>query len=387
VAQALVPEGYFATQLAPALKLGQPQDDAAAENALSEAGIEPKNGWIADYPVTPAVLGEIEKSLWSAIDAGKLGINKEQALKAMAEIKIKTGLDATPVSAPTPRRAVIYKYTDKDGKVHYSNDLDTIPAEYKDKAVPVATPENSSQSTGENSAADNHYPANYDAQAVSQYYDSAGPPVITYYPPPSAYGYLYSWVPYTFWSAGGYYGGYYILRDFHRHVFFGARPWLLSNHFVGGNPGLPHGPAAPLPPPPASLQRFNSPEVQAGARAILNQNRFYATSPRPNPAFGGFAPRPGFSPQPSYGSRGFGFQPPPTSMARPAWENGFAPRGYAPAAPGFGNRAFQPMPAQHFFPAPRGFYPPPFARGPVFAPHFGGFQGGSGFGGHGGGHR
>jgi hypothetical protein len=68
VAQTLVPEGVFATQLAEALKLGSVPNEAKAEELLSSLGIEPKNGWLAEYPVTPKVLGEIEKGISVASD-------------------------------------------------------------------------------------------------------------------------------------------------------------------------------------------------------------------------------------------------------------------------------------------------------------------------------
>ena len=42
-------------QLAEALKLGPVPDEAKAEELLSSLGIEPKNGWLAEYPVTPDV--------------------------------------------------------------------------------------------------------------------------------------------------------------------------------------------------------------------------------------------------------------------------------------------------------------------------------------------
>jgi len=67
VEQALVPEGFFAIQLVEALKMGQAQDEAQAENMLSSVGIEPKNGWIAGYPVTPPIIGEIEKGVFQQL--------------------------------------------------------------------------------------------------------------------------------------------------------------------------------------------------------------------------------------------------------------------------------------------------------------------------------
>lgn len=50
VAPPLVREGDFAFELAEALKIGTPQDEAAAESMLASIGIAPHNGWIADYP-------------------------------------------------------------------------------------------------------------------------------------------------------------------------------------------------------------------------------------------------------------------------------------------------------------------------------------------------
>ena len=71
VGQPLIPEGVFAVQLVEALRIGQTQDEAQAESMLSAVGIEPKNGWIAGYPVTPPIIGEIEKGVAGAADAGK----------------------------------------------------------------------------------------------------------------------------------------------------------------------------------------------------------------------------------------------------------------------------------------------------------------------------
>src|SRR3974377_1091063 len=48
----LVREGAFAVDLAVALNLGQPSSEAEAESMLGEVGIAPRNGWIADYPLT-----------------------------------------------------------------------------------------------------------------------------------------------------------------------------------------------------------------------------------------------------------------------------------------------------------------------------------------------
>src|SRR6266508_604571 len=62
VAQTLVREGDFAIKLAAELKLGNPANEAAAEDMLARAGVSPMNGWISDYPITPQIIGQIGDS-------------------------------------------------------------------------------------------------------------------------------------------------------------------------------------------------------------------------------------------------------------------------------------------------------------------------------------
>jgi len=70
---------------------------------------------------------------------------------------------------------------------------------------------------------------------VNNYYYEEGPPVVTYYAPPADFYYLYSWVPYPFWYSGFWFGGFFILNDFHRSVFIGHNHHraFVSNHFRG----------------------------------------------------------------------------------------------------------------------------------------------------------
>ena len=106
---------------------------------LSAIGIEPKNGWIADYPVTPPVIGEIEKSVAGAADGGRLGMGKDQALKTVGDLKTKLGLSvtlgspsATKVSpSARPASTVIYKYIDRSGVMHFTDQYESIPKEYR----------------------------------------------------------------------------------------------------------------------------------------------------------------------------------------------------------------------------------------------------------------
>jgi len=191
VAQTLMREGTLATQLAGTLDPDSVRgDEAAAESWLGDKGITPKNGWIADYPVTPNIMGELQETLGNAADSHKIPLSRDEALKRLAGI--------------TSELAIV----------------NTAPG---DSGSPTAVPD------GENQV---------DPGAVYDYYTTEGPPVVTYYDPPPDYYYLYSWFPYPFWCSGFAFGGFFILNDFHRSVFFDRfhdhgrfHRAFVSNHF------------------------------------------------------------------------------------------------------------------------------------------------------------
>ncbi|MGO9090689.1 MAG: hypothetical protein ACLQGU_08455 [bacterium] len=184
VSQTLIPEGDFALKLATALKLGTPNNEAQAEDLLTSAGIAPKNGWIADYPVTPNVIGELQNAVTTAADAKKLSMGKDEALKAFQGLTTEFGLAVSPESGP------------------YAESQPPTSSEYGEP------------------------------QEINDYYYDEGPPVVTYYPPPWDYYYLYGWVPYPFWCAGFFFPGFFVLNDFdiivvgHHHHHF-----RVTNHF------------------------------------------------------------------------------------------------------------------------------------------------------------
>jgi len=93
VEQPLVPEGVFAVPLAPALEIGQVRDQAQAESMLDAIGIEPENGWIADYPITPTIVAENEKSMVAAAEAEELEMGNEEAQKTVGILAAKFGLN------------------------------------------------------------------------------------------------------------------------------------------------------------------------------------------------------------------------------------------------------------------------------------------------------
>lgn len=234
IEQTLVREGDFAVELVERLRIGTPQNEAEAETMLSSAEISPKNGWISDYPVTPDIIGELQNAVGDAADAGRLSMGRDEALKTLEDLAAEVGL-----SVAADRRA---DYPSEEPPRTYSY---------------------------------------YSEPTVTNYYHTYGPPIVTYYPPPWAYFYLYAWVPYPFWWTRVYFPGFYVLTSFHRCVYGHHRPVYISNHwrdphtrrvfvidpsrrytgaFMGSRVvGAPRG--------------FTSPEARRGAASISEKSR------------------------------------------------------------------------------------------------------------------
>ena len=412
VGQPLIPEGVFAVQLVEALKLGQAQDEAQAESMLSAVGIEPKNGWIAGYPVTPPMIGEIEKGVAGAADAGKLGMGKEQALKAVGDMKARLGLSVTQGAAAPPATqvtaggqsasTVAYKYIDKNGFIHFTDQYESIPKEYRNQVEVIretVQPPASGGAAGQNTETQaNSYLPNANPEVINNYYYDYGPPVVTYYAPPEPYYYLYAWVPYPFWYSGFFFPGFFVLHDFHRHVFFHGHSCFVTNHVFNGathrsfvvdpvNRSLRGSTGSNR---LGSQQVFRSPAVQSSARTIagLSQNRRdsapVSTGSRmartaPSASMAGLQRPSGPNPGTFNGRVGL------TQRSNLRSSRVVQNRTFSPTA--FGGRYFSSA-------SPRVFSTPSFSRGQSFsAPSysgrssFGGYRGGGGsFGGfHGGG--
>jgi len=167
--------------------VGTPQDEVEAENLLAEVGIMPKNGWIADYPVTPDIIDELYKAVRDAAASNKIPLSVEVALQRLNDVKVQAGLS---IETPSGGSA---------GKTY---------------TVQTHGTQDSPSST-----------------VINNYYQSEGPPAVTYYAPPPDYYYMYGWVPFPFWSAGLWFPGFFILNDFHRTVFIDNRAVFVSNHF------------------------------------------------------------------------------------------------------------------------------------------------------------
>jgi hypothetical protein len=165
VASTLVREGDFSVKLVETLNIAKADNEAQAEKTLANLGIAPKNGWISDYPVTPAVLGDIRDLVAKAADAGKIDMNRYEALKGLDDLEESLGL-----------QIAVAKEGETEARVTTSD---------------YENPE-----------------------SVTDYYGEEGPPVMSYYAPPDDYNYLYDYVPYPFFYTSFYFPGFFILRHF-----------------------------------------------------------------------------------------------------------------------------------------------------------------------------
>ena len=188
VAPPLVREGDFAIRLESVLGVGTSGDEVEAETRLGNVGITPRNGWIADYPVTPDVIAELQKSVGDVAKSGRLPMNKDEALKKFNSLTAEINLPVT-------------SYTGNQAQAQAQSQIQ---------------------------------PPSPDNTVINDFYYDQGPPVVTYYAPPPDYFYLYGWVPCPFFYFGFWFPGYYILHDFHRVVVVGGRPVFISNHFTAG---------------------------------------------------------------------------------------------------------------------------------------------------------
>jgi len=232
IGQPLVREGDFAIKLVGALNLGTTSDAAEAESILGSVDITPRNGWIADYPVTPDILGEIQNAVADAADSDKIGMGRDEALKALQTANTDAGLQLRPYMS---------------GETHEINPTDNFP----------------------------------NTTVINNYYYDQGPPIVTYYAPPPDYYYLYSWVPYPFWWFDFWFPGFFILNDFHRPFHFHGRMEFISNHFndFGHHRVFRIDPVdrfrgrtfAGIGAPRTG--RFISPGVRNGSSSIFNRNR------------------------------------------------------------------------------------------------------------------
>ena len=146
--------------------------------------------------MTPDIIAEVRESTARSASAGSLSISEADAARTVDNVSIEMNL---------PIEVAGEKYTNESSSSSEYQSSSTAPA-----------PEVSEYEA----------PAN-----VEEYYDEYGPPIVSYYPPPSNYGYLYAWVPWPFRWGGFGFGGFFILKDFDRH----DHNHRFSNHVRNAN--------------------------------------------------------------------------------------------------------------------------------------------------------
>ena len=223
LAAQLVREGDLAVALGSAFGVGG-GNEIEAENRLSDLAIIPKNGWMADYPVTPDIVAELQQAIVAAADASRLPFGRDEAQKRLDAVLENAGLLERPYDS-------------------YAGGSQGAPQYYPDQ--------------GE----------------LAAYYEGQGPPVVTYYMPPPEYCPLYWWIDYPFYYSGFWLPGFFILRDFHRPY----HDSFVSNHYAqaGSNTVFRVNPAARLAgqanigvsAPPARALRLTSPAGRTSALA------------------------------------------------------------------------------------------------------------------------
>ena len=107
IERSFVREGLFAMNLAEALEIGPAKSEAEAESMLASLGIAPQKGWIADYPVTPDIIEELQNAIGVAADSGKIAMSKAEAIEVfedlIKEIESQYGrLEPPPSRQPYP---------------------------------------------------------------------------------------------------------------------------------------------------------------------------------------------------------------------------------------------------------------------------------------------
>jgi hypothetical protein len=179
IAPSVVRQGDFALRLAQSLGLPAVEDEEGAIRALNALGIHAVDGWKADYPMTPQVVAELRDAVIVIAAAGQLNMSLDAAMRAYAELVVEFGLPLPAEPAPG----------------------------YAGGGAPATA-----------------YGPSCNGTALDYYYGNFGMPLYSYCPPPAAYYYLYSWVPYGFY--------------WHQHVFTG---FFIRKHFNGIPPHARHG--------------------------------------------------------------------------------------------------------------------------------------------------
>jgi hypothetical protein len=281
VEQPLVREGDFAATLANALNLATSKDEAAAENALASISIAPRNGWISDYPMTPDIIAEVRESTARAASSGSLKMAEADATGIVDRVSQDMKL---PIMVAGEQREQGGSYEQYGPAEQYGYSEQYGAGERYGSSEQYAYGESSSSSSSSEYAVPQPPPPDqglYGEQPgyIDNYYGEYGPPIVSYYPPPWDYYWLYDWVPFPFWWGGFGFGGFFVLGDFDAY----HHGYHYSNHYRGSNGSFSRvDPATRASGTTTSSHlagagsaghgaRLNSPTAREAARALANR--------------------------------------------------------------------------------------------------------------------
>ncbi|MEN6466152.1 MAG: hypothetical protein ABFD62_13305 [Syntrophaceae bacterium] len=163
IAAPLVRQGVFAVSLATSLGINIGLSETAAINNLSAIGIIPRGGWVPGALVTPAVIGELQHSVFLAARSGQLLISSGRVLTRFNDVRLRLGLPIFPV--PAASRAAFL-----------------------------------------NAGA-------IDPRQINRFFAINGPPLLTFFPPPNRFRNLFTFTPCPFVCSNVFFPGFFVRND------------------------------------------------------------------------------------------------------------------------------------------------------------------------------
>lgn len=171
IAAPLVRQGTFAVSLSASLGLSA-GSEAAAINNLSQIGIIPRGGWSAGSLVTPALIGELQNSIFLAARSGQLLISGNKVVSRFNNVRHQMGLPIFPVKA-SARSAFLN--------------------------AGVVSP-----------------------SQINSFFIKNGPPLMTFFPPPSKFSNLFAFTPCPFVCSNVFFPGFFVRQDVSNRFFIKA---------------------------------------------------------------------------------------------------------------------------------------------------------------------
>jgi hypothetical protein len=162
IAAPLIRQGTLAVSLASSLGLGAGSEAAAISN-LSQLGIIPRGGWSASILVTPALIGELQNSIFLAARSGQLFISGSKVLTRFDSVRVGLGFPIFPANAAA--------------RAAFRNANFISPFE------------------------------------INRFFINNGLPLMTFFPPPAQFRRQFAFTPFPFVSSNVFFPGFFVRQD------------------------------------------------------------------------------------------------------------------------------------------------------------------------------